>query len=1563
MSLLLKAKKKTAKALLPVFTRPKNRDDGQGEAAAPAQVHSIGKSQSTEQIQSTGQAEPIGQVPLAERVQSARQAHSIKGHQSTEHSATAQKVESNAQAQLNPQDLSGKQAQLGGQPMINDNTESKDDTSQDTWAQAVKLVCKREKDLMADYCKHLGESEDAPVSLAAPQSVELVVKRLLREREGKQWHVAPFRNDIKIREQGEKLVKFFIWSDKIVSATVSSQPYAALAWTAVSILLPLLSSGITQQDAMIEGFQSICSVQIYWKSFENDYSNESQSKHIPQELREGLVVLFSHIIEYQARVICHLSKRQLPRTWEKLKGSNDWTQKVTAIKSLSTDYSSYIPNTRQREIRANSDNQLKEIEESREILDKTRYLLEENGFQMRRQYEDQLQRALLQDLPSDYETFKNEVSERVENTCQWFLKAKDFHDWRTYDKSKFLWVSAGPGCGKSVLSRYLIDDHQLSTSVTTSIVCYFFFKDGIEGRMDATNALSAILHQLFVHDLTGSLIEQALSSHRAYGKSLTHNLDELWRILTRCAETSNSGEIICVVDALDECSEPSRKKLIRKLNEFYDTEQHQSPSRLKFLVTGRPYDTIERAFRGVTSATTSLRLEGHENSDKIKAEIRAEIDLFIDSKVDELSGSLKPETREKISGRLKKMDNRTYLWLKIIFEIIENQPSLYEKESDINKLLSELPSEVSDAYEAILTRSPDPSRAKALLQIVLAARRPLSLDEMNVALTVALREESFASYGALEEGMWQKENFKRVVQNTCGLFISVHNSRIFFMHQTAREFLIDPRRRTKWEGSLNLKDSHRTLSLCCTRYLLILAKFAEADLELNGSFWLELEDECPQFPFYIYAFLNWELHLESHSPSRNDVTCKDARVFCHELKLREDLYTSVFRRRLQPTYEMNEISMVSDLTIAIYLGLVSVVDYILTFERVDVNAQVHVDHDRFRSALGLAARLGRIDVMHVLLDKGDVVQVTEDGLIAAASNRRNGGALMRLLLDRRGNDIQITERIVRKAAANEVSGVAVISLLLARRGNDFRITERIVEEAVANSGVGREMISLLLERRGNDFQITEEIIEKAVAKGESGAAIIPLLLERCHSDFRITEEMIVKAKTRFHSDVPMLLLLDDRCGDRIKITEDILVAAASNQSSGDRIMTLLLEKHGSRIQINKNVILAAASNIDKAIMTVLLEKRKEEIKVDDDVLYTVVENLYTGKDLMALFFSQCADQVHITQDLLEAAARLGHPSLLELLLNERGDEISVTENVVMAAADNFQAQEMLEVLILMGGDRLKMIGNILKTFVSSEDPDLITLLFGKYGDQITVTEDIFLASEDAEVRNRLLEEGGDKLNLTQNVMDGTARLCSTDGMKLLLEKRNDQTMITENTVMAAAAQNSVEMVELLLEKGEGRLNVTETILEAAAANESYGTQLTKWLFEKSGNNMNVTENIMRAAAGNRNFGSDLTKWVFENGGDGLNVTEPILEAAAENLTYGVDLTRWLLENGGDRVNVTEDIVRAAANNHEQGGGVIELLVKKYGDQVRIPWELSGEFEIRKWRDKAGWKETERFFDD
>lgn len=168
---------------------------------------------------------------------------------------------------------------------------------------------------------------------------------------------------------------------------------------------------------------------------------------------------------------------------------------------------------------------------------------------MKEHRRDDKETELLRDFAEavgDYERCKNLNTRRVSGTCEWFLGDPRFCAWRDRAESSLLWISIGPGRGKSVLSRCLIDEGCLnatttiagappSISTSSPTLCYFFFKEGGEGTMDGVHALSAILHQLYKHPRTSGLIQYALPGHKTDAKSLTSKFFELWRILTEAA--------------------------------------------------------------------------------------------------------------------------------------------------------------------------------------------------------------------------------------------------------------------------------------------------------------------------------------------------------------------------------------------------------------------------------------------------------------------------------------------------------------------------------------------------------------------------------------------------------------------------------------------------------------------------------------------------------------------------------------------------------------------------------------------------------------------------------------------------------------------------------------------------------------------------------------------------------------------------------------------------------------------------------------------------------------------
>ena len=269
---------------------------------------------------------------------------------------------------------------------------------------------------------------------------------------------------------------------------------------------------------------------------------------------------------------------------------------------------------------------------------------------------------------SDYRQHKNRNPLRVPDTCRWVLENEQFLDWRSSanDAPGLLWISADPGCGKSVLARSLIDENLLHPRKSTPrIVCYFFFKYGISEQQGGAACIRAILRQMFQRQ--PFLIKYALPEYRRIGSNMTESFEALWGIFRDTTSDPNILNTVCLIDALDECDETSRFELIDRLKEMYSAEGTSEPaSSLKILVTSRPYEEIDRKFRTLTNIFPTIRLKGEEES-KI---ISQEINLVTEDVVPRIALELNlPGNVEKtLVDRLLSIPNRTYLWLHLILD-------------------------------------------------------------------------------------------------------------------------------------------------------------------------------------------------------------------------------------------------------------------------------------------------------------------------------------------------------------------------------------------------------------------------------------------------------------------------------------------------------------------------------------------------------------------------------------------------------------------------------------------------------------------------------------------------------------------------------------------------------------------------------------------------------------------------------------------------------------------------------------------------------------------------------
>ena len=800
--------------------------------------------------------------------------------------------------------------------------------------------------------------------------------------------------------------------------------------------------------------------------------------------------------------------------------------------------------------------QSSQMEKSCRVEEQIRQALLEMRVERKVEREDYDQRDFFHKFSSTYTEDMDFNRKRVAGTCEWFLEDARFRSWRDAKISRLLWVSAGPGCGKSVLSKSLVDERLVSTSVMASTVCYFFFKHGQVGRQTAANALTAILHQLFAQNLETDLVKYALPRFKIHGKSLCGMFGELWKILTDTVKDPASGEVICVIDALDECEKKDRQSLMDTLVHFYKDMDltNKADVRLKFLVTSRSYDDIENDFYPLSNVINFVRFDGDDKSDQINREIN----LVIDHDVPLIAHKLEPEDQQAVATHLKTMENRTYLWLYLISDVIKQKTSSHGTKRKIKALIDELPDSVNAAYEEILSRSSDRELAKKLLEIIVASKRPLTVSEINVALGLAT-EEGCTSYTDLD--LEPDSSFKTSLKNVCGLFVAVHDSKVYLIHQTAREFLLSQPGKAKktsadWQYSLDLYEANFTLAQICVTLL----AFDEFQATMPGRVfhWWKRKREFPEvkrYKFLSYSASQWVEHyrlIQDHS-----------QVGLIERVLELCDTQSARFRTWYPLYcylnSLNEWYGESNLTLAAVLGLHQIVLLLL-----DRDADINAPDRKYGNALQAASAKGHKEVVQTLLEKGADVHAQGgkyDNALQAAS-ARGYKEVVQILLEK-GADVN-------------------------KQGGKY---DNALQAASARGY--KEIVQMLLEKRADIYTQGGNALQTASAGGQT--EVVQILLENgadVHAQGGKYDNALQAASVEGHEEVVQILLKNEADVNTQGGRYGNALQAASAKGHEDVVQTLLEKGADVHAQGGRygNALQAASAKGHEDVVQTLLEK-------------------------------------------------------------------------------------------------------------------------------------------------------------------------------------------------------------------------------------------------------------------------------------------------------------------------------------------------------------------------------------
>jgi hypothetical protein len=326
-----------------------------------------------------------------------------------------------------------------------------------------------------------------------------------------------------------------------------------------------------------------------------------------------------------------------------------------------------------------------------------------------------------------------------------------------HQKSGITTIYGRAGSGKSVLATQIAKNLKAENSIMLS----FYFCIGDYRRRSYFQLLLSFVLQI--------LYQGYASFDSAYVRHL-HSLmpppeditaSHLYRLLCGMLNKMTDLNVICVIDALDECDENSRLELIGDLRRLVVG----SPTRYKVFITCRPTDSLV-ALLGPFNESNSINLDQGLNE---------QIALLLNR---ELRGNEFADLRDRLVK-----DNATPLVIGLVSAFCQTTATNTMQDfSDYDAI-----------YEHILKQIDAPHAwLQEVLLCVAFAKRPLTINELAGSMWIAPSSSDILRSGQLtlqKMLIAAPTQLKRDLKVACSPLLRVDNGVVRLVHGTLREFI------------------------------------------------------------------------------------------------------------------------------------------------------------------------------------------------------------------------------------------------------------------------------------------------------------------------------------------------------------------------------------------------------------------------------------------------------------------------------------------------------------------------------------------------------------------------------------------------------------------------------------------------------------------------------------------------------------------------------------------------------------------------------------------------------
>lgn len=508
---------------------------------------------------------------------------------------------------------------------------------------------------------------------------------------------------------------------------------------------------------------------------------ELSVRDLQKYLRNNIISLYKKLLLYQMKTVCLHSRSQSAVILRDLVKLDDWKAQITSVEKETEKVVQSIAQFRDEEISArlrSLDNCLRGV---RTDLQSISAAVQNLGIEQRRRHDGEKDASFLNDLYAvDSRLEKAAIEELkgglVEEAHELLVEQTDFHTVRQKNEEGLLWITGGPGRGKTMFLCGVINE-LLRRKREIPVLSYYFCRADRQSARTARSVLRGLLW--LICDQSWGLTRRLREEYTNQGSGLFNDDDAivavaLEKMLASCLAQPTMQHAVFVIDAIDECDAESIPVLLRVIGRL--ARDHPA----QWIISSRSWETYRRL---VSSIAPQLQMTNTQLDGDV---VGRAVQVLVTSRVKRLA-SIKGYNKtlhDEVHDTLRSKAGDTFLWVALVCLELEG---VGVANRHVRNVLNAVPKGLNGLYQRMLTAALDSADSKLCRQILPLAcivSQPLTIAELRCIVPELV-------------GLSGPE-VTEVVGN-CGAFLRLQGSEtneasLIFIHESAREFLAETAR-------------------------------------------------------------------------------------------------------------------------------------------------------------------------------------------------------------------------------------------------------------------------------------------------------------------------------------------------------------------------------------------------------------------------------------------------------------------------------------------------------------------------------------------------------------------------------------------------------------------------------------------------------------------------------------------------------------------------------------------------------------------------------------------------